>query len=172
MDLPTRSPRRSFLTTLMAAIGAVLAPLMAIPLLRFATYPVFAPAGSADWYSLGSVDAFGGTAPIRADVTVRKRDGWRVTEAKQSVWVTRDGKGELRVLSAVCTHLGCIVPWSEAKQSFVCPCHNGVFAKDGERVSGPPPRGLDPLETKVESGNLFVRYQYFRQLTPNREVIG
>jgi menaquinol-cytochrome c reductase iron-sulfur subunit len=166
------TPRRAFLTTLLAAISAVLAALMAIPLVRFSAYPVFHAGGNADWFSLGNVDGFAAGAPTRAEVTVRKQDGWRVTQAKQTVWVTHDAKGALRVLSAVCPHLGCIVPWNDAKQSFTCPCHKGFFAKDGERVSGPPPRGLDALDTKIENGVLFVRYQYFRQLTPNREAIG
>lgn len=157
---------------MLTAISAVLGAFMAIPLVRFAIYPVLHKGGNADWFALGNAATFGPGAPTRAEVTVRKQDGWRVTQTKQTVWVTRSQSGELRVLSAVCTHLGCIVPWNEAKQSFACPCHKGFFSKDGERISGPPPRGLDPLPSKVEGGILYVRYQYFRQLTPRREVIG
>ena len=76
------------------------------------------------------------------------------------------------MLSAICSHLGCIVPWDATQNRFVCPCHAGVFAPDGARISGPPPRGLDALPTKIESGKLYVRYQYFRQLTSKPEVIG
>ena len=38
--------------------------------------------------------------------------------------------------------------------------------------AAPPPRGLDPLPVKVEGGKLWVKYQYYRQLVPTREVIG
>jgi phenylpropionate dioxygenase-like ring-hydroxylating dioxygenase large terminal subunit len=45
----------------------------------------------------------------------------------------------------------------------MCPCHGGVFNSDGEHVSGPPPRGLDPLaEFKVLNGHLWVRWQDFK----------
>jgi menaquinol-cytochrome c reductase iron-sulfur subunit len=64
------------------------------------------------------------------------------------------------------------VPWISEQKAFVCPCHDGHFARDGARISGPPPRGLDPLPLKIEQGNLYVRYQYFRQLSDKSEVVG
>src|SRR3989337_1842210 len=30
-------------------------------------------------------------------------------------------------LSAICTHLGCIVEWQEDKQQIFCPCHGAAF---------------------------------------------
>ena len=164
--------RRSFLGVLVGSISAVVGAVMAIPLIRLAAYPMTHGGGEADWFPLGKADSFTGDAPIRADVEVRKRDGWRVTTAKQTVWVTRDAGGTLQALSAVCPHLGCIVPWSAEKKMFACPCHQGLFTKDGARVSGPPPRGLDALPTKIEDGKLYVKYQYYRQLVPGRQVLG
>lgn len=164
--------RRSFLGTLTAAISGVVGVLMAIPLIRFATWPMFHGGGGADWFALGPADKFTGGEPVRAEVEVRKVDGWRSTVTKQTVWVTHDGAGQLRVLSAICTHLGCVVPWKGDLKQFACPCHRAFYAPDGARISGPQPRGLDPLPIKVEGGTLYVKYQYFRQLTPKREVIG
>jgi Rieske Fe-S protein len=165
-------PRRSFLGVLVAAVSAVVAAFMAIPAVRFLFYPVLHAASGADWFALGKVDSFTGPLPIRAEVEIRKRDGWRVSTGRQTVWITRGADGELRVLSATCTHLGCIVPWKPEIQQFACPCHRAFYAKDGERVSGPQRRGLDPLPSKIEGGKLYVRYQYFRQLVAYREVIG
>ncbi len=164
--------RRSFFGILIGSISAVVGAIMAIPLARFALHPLFHAGGGADWYPLGKPEDFSGADPVRAEVEVRKVDGWRASAVKQTVWVTRDAAGQLRVLSAVCTHLGCVVPWSAEQKLFACPCHKGFFAKDGTHVSGPPPRGLDPLLSKVEDGKLWVKYQYFRQLVPRREVIG
>merc|ERR1712084_73576 len=31
-------------------------------------------------------------------------------------------------LNAVCTHLGCVVPWSAANNKFMCPCHGSQYA--------------------------------------------
>lgn len=37
--------------------------------------------------------------------------------------VKDDGTLETYGLNAVCTHLGCVVPWSAANNKFMCPCH-------------------------------------------------
>jgi menaquinol-cytochrome c reductase iron-sulfur subunit len=163
--------RRSFLGTLVGSISAVVGAIMAVPLIRFASWPVFHGGGAADWFALGPADKFTSDTPVRAEVEVRKQDGWRVSVAKQTVYVTRAG-GKLQVLSAICTHLGCVVPWDDKTKTFACPCHKGFYAPDGARISGPQPRGLDPLPTKIENGTIYVRYQYFRQLSAKREVIG
>jgi menaquinol-cytochrome c reductase iron-sulfur subunit len=163
--------RRSFLGSLVGSISAVVGVIMAVPLIRFASWPVFHGGGSADWFALGPTDKFASETPVRAEVEVRKQDGWRVSTAKQTVYVTR-ASGKLQVLSAICTHLGCVVPWDDKQKQFACPCHKGFYAPDGARISGPQPRGLDALPTKIENGTLYVRYQYFRQLSAKKEVIG
>ncbi len=97
--------------------------------------------------------------------------GLPVGAPEKPVYVSKDSKGELIVLSAVCTHLGCTVPWVEKEKKFICPCHLGVFAPDGKLLGGPPPRDMDRLETKVENGVLKTQYQFFRQLTRNKEEL-
>lgn len=49
----------------------------------------------------------------------------------------RDANGQLHVVSAVCTHLGCVVEWNNAEQSWDCPCHGSRFGIDGEVLEGP-----------------------------------
>ncbi len=166
-----QSSRRSFVGTLVGSISVAVAAVMAIPVIRFVTSPLSSPEGTADWFSLGPADGFKNVEPVRASVIVRKVDGWQASSAKQTVWISRDGENKLRVLSAICPHLGCIVPWVPEQKVFVCPCHGGRFGSDGARLSGPPPRGLDLLPTKVEQGDLYVRYEYFRQLTDKEEVV-
>ena len=51
-------------------------------------------------------------------------------------------EGELRALSAVCTHLGCLVKWLPSKGEFFCPCHAGRFDANGVNIAGPPPSPL------------------------------
>lgn len=64
--------------------------------------------------------------------------------------------GELVALSAVCTHLGCIVQWVKEKQNFLCPCHAGEFAPDGSVVAGPPPKPLAKIPVTVAEGKITV----------------
>ena len=46
------------------------------------------------------------------------------------------------LLFIVCTHLGCVVPWSAANNKFMCPCHGSQYAPDGAVVRGPAPLPL------------------------------
>jgi glycine/D-amino acid oxidase-like deaminating enzyme/nitrite reductase/ring-hydroxylating ferredoxin subunit len=53
------------------------------------------------------------------------------------VAVRRGAEGALHAVSAVCTHLGCIVSWNSAEASWDCPCHGSRFAADGTVIQGP-----------------------------------
>lgn len=70
--------------------------------------------------------------------------------------LVRTKKGELIALSAVCTHLGCIVQWEKDKQSFLCPCHAGYYTAEGTVISGPPPRPLPKLPVSVADGSITI----------------
>ncbi len=47
------------------------------------------------------------------------------------------------VIYKVCTHLGCIYPWTPANNRFECPCHGSKYRLDGRRIEAPAPRSLD-----------------------------
>jgi len=83
--------------------------------------------------------------------------GARFFEYAGSVAVlVRKRGGDLVALSAVCTHLGCIVQWDKEKQSFLCPCHGGRFSPEGAVISGPPPKQLGRLPFAVANGAITV----------------
>ena len=42
-------------------------------------------------------------------------------------------------INAVCTHLGCVVPWNQAENKFICPCHGSQYNDQGRVVRGPAP---------------------------------
>ncbi|HEX2970030.1 MAG TPA: (2Fe-2S)-binding protein [Bacteroidales bacterium] len=48
-----------------------------------------------------------------------------------------DNDGHLHLVSAKCTHMGCIVHWNSAEKSWDCPCHGSRFSVDGELLEGP-----------------------------------
>ena len=71
------------------------------------------------------------------------------------VVVVRTGN-EVMALSAVCTHLGCIVHFDPSLKLFVCPCHAAKYDTGGRVVSGPAPRPLPRVQVHEESGQIVV----------------
>jgi len=164
--------RRSFLGVLLGFGTAVVGAALSIPLLRVALHPLLSTTTRTDWSDIGKMDEFASlSAPVKKLITVEQRDGWRKIISEKAIYILPGKNGAIRVLSPICPHLGCSIPWVEAKQQFICPCHTAIFTLDGTRVSGPAPRPMDDLESKVEEGVLKVRYQYFRQLIPTKEVL-
>jgi len=133
--------RRSFLGICLGGLAAAVAAAATWPVYRYlAPRPVTTtaakveipekdvPNGEAKFFDFGGASA----------VVVRKPDG------------------SLIALSAVCTHLGCIVQWEKDKQDFLCPCHGGHYTAEGSVVSGPPPKPLAKLPVTVANGIITV----------------
>jgi cytochrome b6-f complex iron-sulfur subunit len=64
--------------------------------------------------------------------------------------------GEFVALSAVCTHLGCIIKWVDDSQEFLCPCHGGRFSTAGQVLGGPPPEPLTTYAVTVEGDDILI----------------
>src|ERR1700730_18256367 len=164
--------RRSFLGTLLGVGSTVVGALLSVPLIRFALFPLLRRTTELKSSPLGAVSEFSPlTEPVMRTIQIEQVDGWRKAISEKAVYVTKDSQGQIRVLTSICPHLGCTVPWNKQKKEFACPCHGAVFGPDGSRISGPSLRGMDTLQTSVENGHLLVQFQYFRQLISNREVI-
>ncbi|MFE4836481.1 FAD-dependent oxidoreductase [Arthrobacter sp. NPDC056691] len=58
------------------------------------------------------------------------------------VAVYTDRGGQVRAVTAICTHLGCTVGFNAADVSWDCPCHGSRFAIDGAVIQGPATRDL------------------------------
>ncbi len=61
----------------------------------------------------------------------------------------RDADGQVTQLSAVCSHLGCIVHWNEAETTWDCPCHGSRFDTKGKVLAGPAETPLKRNTDKV-----------------------
>ena len=170
---PLGENRRSFLGALLAVGAAFVGALLSVPLVRFALFPLIRQTTDTRKSPVGSLSEFASlTEPAMRTIQIEQIDGWRKTVSEKAVYITKDQRDQLCVLSSICPHLGCTVPWNKEKKQFICPCHGGTFSTDGSRVSGPSQRGMDTLETSVEDGKLLVRFEYFRQLVSDKEVVG
>jgi menaquinol-cytochrome c reductase iron-sulfur subunit len=167
------SPRRTFLACALAAAGGLVSAALAVPLVRFATFPLRAHAEGTSWSDVGKVSEFSSlTEPVKRTIEVDRIDGWRRYAMQNGVYVVPAGEGNPKVLSSTCPHLGCSLRWIGEKERFICPCHGGTFTSAGVHVAGPPLRAMDELESKVENGVLKVRFQHFRQLIAQKEPVG
>lgn len=165
--------RRSYIGWLLGLCTAGVSAVLAVPLIRFLIYPLTAKTTELKWSDVGAASEFSAvTAPVQRPVTVEQLDGWRKTISEKIVYVTKDKAGQVRVLSAICPHLGCSVQWAGAKNEFLCPCHGATFSADGTCTGGPAPRAMDALESAVQSDRLVVHYRYYRQLVPDKQIIG
>ena len=76
--------------------------------------------------------------------------------SEEKVFIDRDEKG-IFAMSAICTHLGCMVLWVEEENGFHCPCHGAKFDRAGINGEGPAPSPLPRLEISVDrDGRMIV----------------
>ncbi len=148
--------RRDFMKAVIASIGGLIGAAIGLPAIPYVMGPALKKE-SDDWIQLGSVSKVELDMPTLFKTTVETQTGWINTEEEISVYVLTSNSQDFVVMSNVCTHLGCRVRWIPDKDGFFCPCHNGVFSKDGNVVDGPPPRPLDRFESKVEDGIIFIK---------------
>ncbi len=66
------------------------------------------------------------------------------------------GEGELKAMSATCTHLDCTVQHRPDLGIIWCSCHNGRYDLDGKNISGPPPKPLEKYLVNEIKGEIFV----------------
>uniref|UniRef100_A0A7S1KHV1 plastoquinol--plastocyanin reductase n=1 Tax=Vitrella brassicaformis TaxID=1169539 RepID=A0A7S1KHV1_9ALVE len=64
-------------------------------------------------------------------------------------------------INAVCTHLGCVVPWNAAQNRFICPCHGSQYDANGKVVRGPAPLSLAlaHVEADDKGGIVFKEWK-------------
>lgn len=173
--VPTPPERRSFLKWTTFIIGGVAGIITAIPLVEYflgalrkkEIPPVF----------LGTVSQF----PVNQTrlVTFDNKLGqpWDGMAAHMGVYVRYLGKDDKEVdqflvFAMNCAHLGCPVTWFPQSGLFMCPCHGGVYYENGERASGPPPRGLFRIEHRVRRGRLYIHAPYLPTLQNTLDKTG
>lgn len=81
---------------------------------------------------------------VQAVTELSPGEGGIIERQGEKLAAYMDEAGELRLMSARCTHMGCTVAWNPAEQTFDCPCHGSRFSSIGEVVNGPAGRPLPP----------------------------
>jgi glycine/D-amino acid oxidase-like deaminating enzyme/nitrite reductase/ring-hydroxylating ferredoxin subunit len=76
-------------------------------------------------------------------------EGGVIVRGREKIAACRDEAGNLRTLSASCTHKGCTVTWNNADRTWDCPCHGSIFAADGAVIHGPAREPLPRVEARL-----------------------
>lgn len=77
---------------------------------------------------------------------VVKKDGNKVA-------VYRDENRKLHGVSALCTHMGCVLHFNDVATSWDCGCHGSRFSIEGKVLAGPATESLAKIEVEIEDGN-------------------
>ena len=141
-DIPVDSTeRRTFLGIILGSIGAVIAGAFGWPLFRF----------------LSPIDKGGEEQLVRvAKAQIGIGGAHFFSFQGRPAVLLQPAAGEYLALSAVCTHLGCIVKWVDESQEFLCPCHGGRFSPAGQVLGGPPPKPLETYSVTFEGDEILI----------------
>lgn len=156
MDEKDQLSRRNFLAILTGAIGGLIGMALSIPAIAYLVGPALKTGSAENWVRIGSSGKVELGTPTLFKTTIERQTGWLKSQEEVSVYILTDNGRDFIALSNICTHLGCRVRWIADRQEFFCPCHNGIFDKEGNVVAGPPPRPLDRYSVKLEDSNLFI----------------
>jgi len=166
-DVTRRTFFQRFGLWITGIVGFLAAAAFAIPVIGYFLGPLRRQA--APWVKLGPIEKLplNETRMLTFDNPLRQE--WDGITASTGVFVRnlgQDKKGEHQFLifAVNCAHLGCPVSWFPQSGLFMCPCHGGVYYENGQRASGPPPRGLYECVWRVRDGQLEVQAPHYPTL--------
>ncbi len=148
--------RRRFFIKLSLGLSALSALAAGIPVISALLAPLLKKAPEA-WREVADLDDLAVGAVKLVTFENADPEAWAGSTARSAAWLRRDSESAFTAFSANCTHLGCPVRWEEGAQLFMCPCHGGVYYKDGTVASGPPPRALVEYPVRITKRQVEIQ---------------
>jgi menaquinol-cytochrome c reductase iron-sulfur subunit len=157
--------RRRFVTGGALAAGGLATAAIGLPALGFALGPIFEKTTHNPWQDVGPETDFSAITYVPRVITLVPDVGeagkttiYVRTTTAADISPSDKGKAPLPyvAISTRCAHLGCPVRFVQAAQRFICPCHGGVYDRQGKVVGGPPVRPLDRFYTRVVAGRVQI----------------
>lgn len=152
--------RRNLMNLILAGSAALTVGSLSIPYFAFFLPPTI---GGSDGANIPVKDADGMELATREYLASHQAGDRSLVQGLAGdatyLIVKDDGNGlEPFALNAICTHLGCIVPWSAVNKKFICPCHGSQYDSNGAVVRGPAPLplALAHVSNDDESGKIVV----------------
>ena len=124
------------------------------------------PSGGGGGGALTALDANGDAVKLTGWTKARQPGDRSLVQGLKGdahYLITEEG-GQIRdyAINAVCTHLGCVVPWNRAANKYMCPCHGSQYDETGKVIRGPAPLSLALAHVVVNDDTV--------QLTPWTET--
>jgi len=136
-------------------LGCLGAALIGIPVVGFLLAPLFEPIGRR-WRAVGAVTEFQKGSTVEVKFEDASSVAWAGVTGQTAAWLRCEPDGRFTAFAVNCTHLGCPVRWLSSAELFMCPCHGGVYYKDGSVAAGPPPRPLIQYPVRVQNGAVEI----------------
>jgi menaquinol-cytochrome c reductase iron-sulfur subunit len=148
--------RRTLLNWIIRGIGLATAAMIGIPSLIAGFAPLWKYRARPDlWQSIGAAGAFP-VGEMRKVIIRLPDEEWGSALREKAVYAWRPSQGEAVVYSRSCTDLGCPLTFDPGSQCFFCPCHGGIFDKNGERMAGPPSRPMYRYASRIINGEILI----------------
>lgn len=170
--------RRSFLKWATNGLGALFGAILGLPGLAYFLYPRNVPAPERGFKPVARLSELEVGVPKQATIRDVRTDAWTFhpNDVIGRVWLIRRDEKTVEAYTTVCPHLGCSINFLEKDRIFKCPCHNGTFDMDCQRVetpgvTNPAPRGMDKLRCEFDPNNpdlIRVEYKDFIQGRPDQ----
>jgi menaquinol-cytochrome c reductase iron-sulfur subunit len=150
--------RRHVLGRLSIVLGVISAAIVGMPMLGFVFGPLFRRIPEV-WRTVGQLEQFKVGETVNVTFLDSSPLPWAGVTAHTAAWLRRVSPTEFTAFSVNCTHLGCPVRWLLDAELFMCPCHGGVYNRDGTVAAGPPPHPLVQFTVRVHDGLVQIRTQ-------------
>ncbi len=148
--------RKSFLLKVSLGLTSLAAAVVAFPVFSALLAPLI-ERKKQTWRKVAMVDDI----PVASTKLVKFENAdpmpYAGVTAHTAAWLRRETEKDFIAFSANCTHLGCPVRWEEGAQLFMCPCHGGVYYRNGTVAAGPPPKPLTQYEVRVVNSEVHIK---------------
>lgn len=143
--------RRTFIVKLLLIFSGLVTLVLSIPVVGVILEPMFRKKTPV-WRRVAKIDDLKVGETKLVKFLNASPDPWAGVTEESASWLRRVSEDTFLAYAIYCTHLGCPVRWTEDAQLFLCPCHGGVYNRDGTNAAGPPPRPLDTYKTRIRQG--------------------
>jgi menaquinol-cytochrome c reductase iron-sulfur subunit len=151
-----KTNRRDFILKISSVFGSIGVILMAIPVVGVIIEPLLRK-NSDTWRTVGKLQDFKVGDTVLVSFLNSDPEPWSGVTARTASWLRRVSDDEFIAFSVNCTHLGCPVQWLPDAQLFLCPCHGGVYKKDGSFSAVPPPKDLPQYPVRIVKDEVQIK---------------